>query len=132
MVATAAPAAVDEDAARVVREVPMAGRANWPRTSDSDLEGTSASLRPATATSSLCTHHGLAAISPRTRDDVLRSRVSRNACRRHVAPLGDSHHLDLELGPQGCCRAIDSGPGPQEIGDIGRAATPCDGPDTHR
>jgi len=132
MAATATPSAVDEDAARVVREIPMAGRAYWAWASNPDLEGASASLCPATASPPLCTHCGVTAISPRTRDAVFRSRVSRSACRRHVASLGDSHHVDLELGPQGCCRAIDSSPGPQEIGDIGRAATPCDGPDAHR
>jgi len=55
-----------------------------------------------------------------------------NARRRHVAPLGDSHHLDLDLGPQGCRRSVGSGPGAQEIRDIGRTAAPRDGQDTHR
>jgi hypothetical protein len=35
-------------------------------------------------------------------------------------------------GPQGCLRSVDSGPGPQEIGDIGGTAAPSDGQDTHR
>src|ERR1019366_6876987 len=132
MAATATPAAVDEDAAQVVREVPMAGGAHWAWASDTDLEGASASLCPATAASSLRTHRRVTAISPRTRGYVLRSRVSRNACRRHVAAFGDSHHGDLDLGPQGCRRSVDACPGPQEIGDIGRTAAPSDGQDPYR
>src|SRR5271154_2907758 len=132
MASTAAPSAVDEDAARVVREVPMVGRAHRARAADTDFEGAAASLCPATASSPGCTHRGTAAISPRTRDNVLRGGVSRNAGRRHVAALGNSYQVDLELGPPGCRRSVDPGPRPQEIRDLGGTAPPRDGPGTHR